>query len=872
MKRADLTRLHASSVLAVALATGFLLPSIAQARTTHSDSARIAARQVNVTFKGDVSATAQRSVFARAGLVRLHTTGNPLSSVGRAVSAQAARRALAALHREPQVSYAGRDHVAQATLTPNDLYFPTLSWAWANGNFPAAWNLTSGSASVIVAVVDTGVQADNPDLQGSVLPGYNFVAGNTDTTDDFGHGTEVAGTIAAHGNNVIGVAGACWSCQILPVKVLDSTGHGTVSNIESGIRWAADHGANIINVSIGETADDPTLRAAVSYAVGRGALVVIAAGNSASTDPGMGPTGGYPAFYASQIAGAISVGALDNNDVLYDFSDYGAWVEVAAAGCDMSTTNSGGYTAGGVCGTSIASPQVAGLAALLLSVTPGLTPGQIETKIEATANPQKPVLRSLTLSCGGPCTAFGRIDAQALFVPANTSLPTLAGTSDVGQTLTASPGTWSGAGVSTTNIWQRSNDSGVTWTTIALATGTTYTLATADVGATIRVSVSGSNAVGVTTASSAATPVVAGSAATITNVKLSGIAQEGELLRVSATVGGTNPVRTYTWARFSGVWTTIAGAVSPSYMPTAVDVGLTLKATMSVSNGSGSGSGSAVSGVVQAAAVVVPPVVPPAPPVSGDGGGGGGGVGGAQPDLTLEITTDAPPTLNGNVTYRLKVWAKIGNGATGDATSTFTLPDQVLITSVYVGHGPGCTQVGQVLDCNLDWVNPGEPVTVIVQGTVTKPGTLTATATVWAMGELNTTDNDATLAQNVADPSAPPPPTTPKETQGVTSKGSTPALYSSRRYKQLTPGATLSLAANVARSLAAKGLPGATVHYQWQYAGASHRFANLTTQTRASLTLTASLVGKQVRVLLSVRSETGMMTVTSQASAAIRSH
>jgi hypothetical protein len=861
MKRADLTRLHASSVLAVAIAIGFLLPSIAQARTTHSSSARIAARQVNVTFKGDVSAAAQQSVFARAGLVRLHTTSNPLSFVGRAVSAQAARRALAALRREPQVSYAGRDHVAQAMLTPNDLYFPTISWTWTNANFPAAWNLTSGSASVIVAVVDTGVQANNPDLQGSVLPGYNFVAGNTDTTDDFGHGTEVAGTIAAHGNNVIGVAGACWSCQILPVKVLDSTGHGTDSNIESGIRWAADHGANIINVSIGGTADDPTLRAAVSYAVGRGALVVIAAGNSASTDPGMGPTGGYPAFYASQIAGAISVGALDYNDVLYDFSDYGAWVEVAAAGCDMSTTNSGGYTVGGVCGTSFASPQVAGLAALLLSVTPDLTPAQIETKIEASANTQRPNLRSQTLSCGGPCTAFGRIDAQALFVPANTSLPTLAGTADVGQTLTASPGTWSGAGVSTANVWQRSNDSGATWTTIALATGTTYTLATADVGATVRVSVSGSNAVGATTASSAATPVVAGSAATITNVKLSGIAQEGELLRVSATIGGTNPARTYTWARFSGVWTTIAGAVWQSYTPTAADVGLTLKATMSVSNDSGSGSGSAVSDVVQAAPVVVPPVVPPAPPVSG-----------GQPDLTLEITTDAPPTLNGNVTYRLKVWAKIGNGATGEATSTFTLPDQVQVTSVYVGHGPGCTQAGQVLACNLDWVNPGEPVTVIVQGTVTKPGTLTATATVWAMGELNTTDNHATLAQNVADPSAPPPPTTPKETQGVTSRGSTPALYSSRRYKQLTPGATLSLAANVARSLAAEGLPGATVRYQWQAAGTSHRFTNLSTQTRASLKLTASLVGKQVRVLLSVRSATGMMTVTSQASAAIRSH
>jgi subtilisin family serine protease len=630
--------------LLVSCVAALACPLAGRAASDRSPTVRLAARQLIVRFVAGTPQATADATLARAGLVRLHPAGNRLTVVARASSTGEAARALVSLRRERVVDYAGRDAVAQATTVPNDPDYTALPWPWDVPHFPAAWSSTTGS-SVVVAVVDSGVDAGHEDLAGSVLPGYNFLAGNTDTSDDNGHGTEVAGIVAARGDNGIGIAGACWSCKILPVKVLGADGKGTYSNIESGIRWAADHGAQVINLSVGGADADPTLVDAIEYAVGRGAIVVLAAGNSGSTDPGVG-TGGYPAHDAPGIAGAVSVGAVDYSGALYSWSNWGSWVELAAAGCFISTSGDGGY--GNVCGTSVAAPQVAGLAALLLSADPGASPTQLETELEAH-----------TVAVPGAHTvATGVIDAEADLAgsgsttvgpPALTAAPALSGTSREGQALSVGQGSWSHADAIGYQ-WQRSGDDGATWADIPGATSDAYTLAGADVGARVRAAVIASNAAGSTTAASNATATV------------------------------------------------------------------------------------------EAASSAPPP-----------------SAGGALPDVTAEISTDSDPILQGNVTYRLRVYARSGSGVARRATVRFTLPAQVQIASFTLDHGRGCTRDGQIFDCDLDWLSPSVSSHLAVSGVVTGGGRLTATATIWAQAEQHVADDTVSLEQVVADPAAPVP-------------------------------------------------------------------------------------------------------------------
>jgi subtilisin family serine protease len=209
--------------------------------------------------------------------------------------------------------------------------------------------------TVVVAVVDSGVNASQPDLAGRVTTGYNVFDGSSSTNDDFGHGTLVAGVIAARTGNGIGVAGVCGACVIMPVKALDAQGVGTSGGIAAGIDWAVDHGANIVNLSIVLSGDAPDVRGAVEYAHDRGVLVVAAAGND----------GGGNATYPASYPGVLSVAATDQNGQRYSWSTYGDWVSVAAPGCTQSTAADGSYPQ--FCGTSAAAPLVAGLAGLAMA-------------------------------------------------------------------------------------------------------------------------------------------------------------------------------------------------------------------------------------------------------------------------------------------------------------------------------------------------------------------------------------------------------------------------------------------------------------------------------------------------------------------------
>ncbi len=235
--------------------------------------------------------------------------------------------------------------------------------------------MTQGSPAVSIAVLDTGVQLNHPDLDGKLLPGYDYVDGDVVPEDGNSHGTHVAGTAAAETDNGVGGAGTCPACRILPVRVLDASGGGTLAGIAQGIMYAADQGARVINLSLGGDGSR-TVERAVNYAWNKGAFLACAAGNENTSETLLA----YPAAYTNCFA----VAATTSSDTRANFSNYGTWVEAAAPGMNIISTWTGG-SYGASSGTSMAAPHVAGLAGLLASQ--GLTNTQIRDRICATADP-----------------------------------------------------------------------------------------------------------------------------------------------------------------------------------------------------------------------------------------------------------------------------------------------------------------------------------------------------------------------------------------------------------------------------------------------------------------------------------------------------
>jgi type VII secretion-associated serine protease mycosin len=258
--------------------------------------------------------------------------------------------------------------VAQPVLSAD----PRRSEQWGLDTLGAesAWRVATGGGQVI-AVIDSGVKPDHPDLLGHVSPGI----------DPLGHGTHVAGIIAATAGNGVGVAGLAPEATILPVRVLDSTGSGASSDVARGIIWAADHGATVINLSLGSDVDradnpaDPTMRTAVQYAVGKGIPVAAAAGNERLD----GNAASYPAAYPEVVA----VAATDRRGSPGWFSTTGGYVDVAAPGVDILSTVPTGYQSQE--GTSMATPFVAATLALLRERHPEDSPAQLQARLESTA-------------------------------------------------------------------------------------------------------------------------------------------------------------------------------------------------------------------------------------------------------------------------------------------------------------------------------------------------------------------------------------------------------------------------------------------------------------------------------------------------------
>ena len=218
--------------------------------------------------------------------------------------------------KNPNVEYAELNYIAYALMVPNDPYY-SYQWHLKGIGIEEAWGLSSGSG-VTVAVIDTGVadpRTGSDDLQDSrVVGGYDFVNNDNDPTDDNGHGTHVAGTIAQTTNNRIGVAGVAYSCSIMPVKVLNKQGSGTYADIADGIRYAADNGAEVINMSLGGSSGSTTLENAVAYAYNKGVTIICASGNDGSSYQVS-----YPSAYDDYC---IAVGATRYDEAVAYYSKW----------------------------------------------------------------------------------------------------------------------------------------------------------------------------------------------------------------------------------------------------------------------------------------------------------------------------------------------------------------------------------------------------------------------------------------------------------------------------------------------------------------------------------------------------------------------
>jgi subtilisin family serine protease/putative cell wall-binding protein len=361
-------------------------PVQASGKQLPAETAEFAPDRVVVKWREAGKGPQHEKARGLARIAEMRLPGGPavLSTSGRGV-----QQVLDELRADPAVEYAEPDYLisvanegAAAAVAVNDP---------GNGNQYAlnhmrvrdAWSLSKGGNN-IVAVLDTGVSYVHADLQGRVLPGHNFVGGNSNARDDNGHGTMVAGIIAANANNGTGIAGISWSDKILPVKVLNSSGGGYASDLTAGIIYAADQGASIINMSLGGFGWSQFTLDAINHAWSKGAILVAAAGNN----------GREQHFYPASYPNVISVSATQRDDEFSNWSSFGPGVTVSAPGASIYTTNCGGCSttsAGGtsyiwISGTSFATPNTAGVLALIKARYPSWSNQQVVNRLTATVD------------------------------------------------------------------------------------------------------------------------------------------------------------------------------------------------------------------------------------------------------------------------------------------------------------------------------------------------------------------------------------------------------------------------------------------------------------------------------------------------------
>ncbi len=329
--------------------------------------------RVLIQFRENGDTTRATKLLA-ARWARTEKIIDPLGVALMSVPEDAADAIAAELQQSGLFSYVERDYFAHGAGAPNDPSFKT-QWHLAAIRAASAWDISVGTPGAPIAIIDSGVDANHPDLAGRITTGWSFLSNSADTSDVLGHGTAVAGAAAAATNNGIGVAGVSWNNPVMPLVVLDPNDSAAYSDIARAIVYAADRGVRVINVSVAGAQPSATLQNAIDYAWNKGAIVFAAAGNA----------GNASLSYPAACNHAVAVAATDSTDARAAFSNYGPWVTLSAPGKDILTTTRGGGYAQWY-GTSFASPIAAGVAALVLSLQPSMSNAALINLLEQSAD------------------------------------------------------------------------------------------------------------------------------------------------------------------------------------------------------------------------------------------------------------------------------------------------------------------------------------------------------------------------------------------------------------------------------------------------------------------------------------------------------
>jgi hypothetical protein len=370
-----------------------------RAHLSRSGSPFVAGR-VLVKFRSDVSSNRVSGLLSSLGAVGSKEIEGSRVRIVELPAGLDEEFAAQAFKAQPEVEFVELDRIlAPDELIPDDPNYVN-QWHLPKIASPTAWAATTGSPTVTIAILDTGVDSSHPDLASKIVPGWNCYDNNDNTADVHGHGTTVAGAAAASSNNALGVASVAWGCQIMPVRISDPAGYASVSTIATGLSWAADHGARVANISYA-CSTFSTISSAAQYFQGNGGVVTISSGNNGIYDST--PDNPY----------VITVGATTSTDALASWSNTGNYLDLAAPGVSIQTTTRGGGF-GSTSGTSYSSPIVAGVAALMLSANPDLNPDQVQTLLRQSAD-------DLGTAGWDPGFGWGRVNAaQAVTLATST--------------------------------------------------------------------------------------------------------------------------------------------------------------------------------------------------------------------------------------------------------------------------------------------------------------------------------------------------------------------------------------------------------------------------------------------------------------------